>query len=147
MQSFETFSPTAPFKGSNIFVNESVTGVNGINYSFKPYSIFSHNVLIFQLCRVFWMVMCVIAAYLSCTMIHNSYMKWERDPVFVSLSEKSTPVWKIPFPAVTICPDVKASRSKINLTEIYQMVLKEFGTGAKNSSEIDICFGAIPKKK
>lgn len=146
MQSFETFSLNAPFKDLNTFVNESVTGVNGINYYFKAFSIVSHFVLNLQLHRVFWMVMCVIAACSSCYMIHESYKKMDRDPVLVSLSEKSTPVYMIPFPAVTICPDVKASKSKINLTETYEMLLEEFKT-MKTQSEIDKCFLGITKKK
>lgn len=64
--------------------------------------------------------MFVIATYLSCWMIHDSYKKWDHAPVIVSLSEKATPVWKVPFPAVSICPEVKVKAEMMNLTEIGQ---------------------------
>lgn len=64
------------------------------------------------------MVMFVIATYLSCLMIHDSYKKWDHAPVIVSLSEKATPVWKVPFPAVTICPEVKVKAEIMNLTDL-----------------------------
>lgn len=65
------------------------------------------------------MFMFVIATCLSCYMIHKSYKKWESTPVIVSFSEKATPVWKIPFPAVTICPEVKISAKMLNITQTF----------------------------
>ena len=35
------------------------------------------------------------------------YFKWKESPIILSFAEKSTPVWEIPFPAVTICPVTK----------------------------------------
>lgn len=72
------------------------------------------------------MIMFGIAVYLSYLMIQDSYRKWDQAPVIVSLSEKATPVWKVPFPAVTICPEVKASIRKINLTKTYHELLHNF---------------------
>lgn len=80
--------------------------------------------LVFRSQRVFWMVMFVIAVCLSCRMIHESYTKWDQTPVIISLSTKATPVWKIPFPAVTICPEVKTSSQKINLTDIFRQRMR-----------------------
>ena len=50
-------------------------------------------------------------------LIFNIYQKWDTTPVIVSFAEKSTPVWQIPFPAVTICPETKAK--DYNFTEGY----------------------------
>lgn len=61
--------------------------------------------------------MFVAATCLSGYMIHESYVRWESTPVVVTLSEKATPVWKYPFPAVTICPEVKISSRMLNLTK------------------------------
>ena len=30
-------------------------------------------------------------------------MKWRRDPVYVAFDTTSTPVWEVPFPAITVC--------------------------------------------
>lgn len=40
-------------------------------------------------------------------------------PVIVSFAEKSTPVWAIPFPAVTICPETKTYMNLLNFTDVY----------------------------
>lgn len=55
--------------------------------------------------------------------------KWQTSPVIVSFAEKSTPVWQIPFPAVTICPETKAMTQYVNFTKGYRAVRD------KNSSD------------
>jgi acid-sensing ion channel, other len=55
-------------------------------------------------------------------MIHKIYDKWQLSPVIVSFAEKSTPVWQIPFPAVTICPETKAMAKHIRFTHGYNCV-------------------------
>lgn len=49
----------------------------------------------------------------------NIWDKWNTNPVIVSFAEKSTPIWQIPFPAVTICPDTKTISSVANFTDLY----------------------------
>lgn len=49
----------------------------------------------------------------------NIWDKWNNNPVIVSFAEKSTPVWQIPFPAVTVCPETKARQSVFNFTEMF----------------------------
>lgn len=72
------------------------------------------------------MIMFVLATCLSCYMIHDSYLKWNEKPVIVSMSEKSTPVWKIPFPAVTICPEAKISAKMVNVTKTFHELLHKY---------------------
>uniref|UniRef100_A0A1B0AX56 Uncharacterized protein n=1 Tax=Glossina palpalis gambiensis TaxID=67801 RepID=A0A1B0AX56_9MUSC len=57
--------------------------------------------------KLFWFSVFVISIYCALTLIRNIYIKWNETPVIVSFSEKSTPVWNIPFPAVTICTETK----------------------------------------
>lgn len=80
------------------------------------------------------MIMFVIATCLSCYMIHDSYKKWNESPVIVSLSEKSTPVWKVPFLAVTICPEVKISAKMLNITQTFHDIIQAGGS-LKNISK------------
>lgn len=125
----KNFSPVAPSKVSNTFVNGGDIGARGSTFpSFQrsPKVTEILNVFLvshFPLCRhrVFWIVMFGIAVCLSCSMILDSYAKWDQTPVIISLSTKATPVWKVPFPAVTICPEVKSSSSKINLTDLVRI--------------------------
>lgn len=55
---------------------------------------------------------------------HFSFHLVDQSPVIVSFAEKSTPVWAIPFPAVTICPETKTYMDKLNFTETFN-ALKE----------------------
>jgi len=52
----------------------------------------------------------------------NIWNKWDQSPVIVSFAEKSTPVWQIPFPAVTICPETKAKQTIFNFTNAFQQI-------------------------
>lgn len=55
-------------------------------------------------------------------LIFLTYQKWDRSPVIVSFATKQTPIWQIPFPSVTICPETKARQSKYNLTQMYHVI-------------------------
>lgn len=38
-------------------------------------------------------------------------------PIIVSLAERPEPIWNVPFPAITICPETKAKRDTVRLSE------------------------------
>lgn len=48
----------------------------------------------------------------------NLYKKWDESPVIVTFSEKMVPIKNIPFPAITICPEVKSRKEIFNFTEV-----------------------------
>lgn len=58
------------------------------------------------------------------SLIKDVYTKWDQSPVIISFAEKPMPVWEIPFPAVTICPETKAKTDYINFTAAYHMMLE-----------------------
>ncbi|KAF2889903.1 hypothetical protein ILUMI_16270, partial [Ignelater luminosus] len=68
--------------------------------------------------RIWWFVFITASLYFCVSSIIEAYRKWEYSPVVVSFSTSETPVWKIPFPAVTICPQVKAQRKLVNFTRL-----------------------------
>lgn len=51
-------------------------------------------------------------------LIHKVYDNWDARSVIVSFTGEMTPVWKTPFPAVTICPTTKIEFEQFNLTRI-----------------------------
>lgn len=51
-------------------------------------------------------------------MILKMYDTWQRAPVIVSFATKETPIYQIPFPAVTICPESKSVQSLLNYTKM-----------------------------
>lgn len=52
-------------------------------------------------------------------MINKIYNKWQQTPVIVSFADKSTPIWSIPFPAVTICAETKALKNEIDFSRSF----------------------------
>jgi acid-sensing ion channel, other len=64
----------------------------------------------------FWAAL-IITSIVSCGfLISDLYEKWILTPVIVSVSARPTPVWQIPFPAITICPEDKVD------TEVFDIV-------------------------
>lgn len=57
--------------------------------------------------RIFWIIAFLTSVVGCFWMIANIYDKWQYLPVIVTFEEKTTPIWHIPFPAVTICPKRK----------------------------------------
>lgn len=72
-------------------------------------------------------------------LIFQLYIKWEQSPVIVSFSEKSTPIYEIPFPSVTICPETKAKKNMIDFTETYHKMLAQ-GRSPFNISDDELDF-------
>lgn len=56
---------------------------------------------------IFWIIIFIITLYFCISIIVKIYVKWHETPVIVTFSEESTPVWNIPFPRLTICPETK----------------------------------------
>ncbi|CAO1422206.1 unnamed protein product [Diamesa tonsa] len=69
--------------------------------------------------KVFWMIVFVISFSGCSFLIKETYDKWIESPVIVSFEERSTPVWKIPFPAVTICSETKAQTDLVNISKLF----------------------------
>lgn len=71
--------------------------------------------------KVFWIIVFVISLTGCSYLITETYTKWRDSPVIVSFDQQSTPIWKIPFPAVTICPEAKLQRNYLNISEIFKI--------------------------
>ncbi|KAK4874758.1 hypothetical protein RN001_014118 [Aquatica leii] len=98
--------------------------------------------------RVFWFAVLVTCLFFCITLILEAYYKWQVSPVVVSFATSETPVWKIPFPAVTICPEVKTQKSLVNFTDL--VLIKKRG-GKLNREQIkqfnymlEICSNVSP---
>ncbi|XP_061393667.1 pickpocket protein 28-like [Musca vetustissima] len=57
--------------------------------------------------RFIWLALILISFFFCIDSITEIYEKWNDTPVIVSFSEKSTDIWSIPFPAITICAESK----------------------------------------
>ncbi|KAJ2945603.1 hypothetical protein O0L34_g427 [Tuta absoluta] len=75
--------------------------------------------------KVFWLFMFICSVVLCSGLIRKLWIKWNESPVIVSFAESTTPVWQIPYPAVTICFETKAMQTKFNFTDYYHKYLNE----------------------
>lgn len=75
--------------------------------------------------KVFWVVSFVISIICCSILITRSYVDWHQNPVFVAFADKTTPVWKIPFPAVTICPETKALKEYVDISKGYHVIMSD----------------------
>lgn len=75
--------------------------------------------------RVFWIIVFCISLFWSSYMIYETYEKWQTSPVIVSFDERMTPIWQIPFPAITICPETKVTYENLNFTHAYNAIKRE----------------------
>lgn len=68
------------------------------------------------------MLSVVLSMIGCCMLIMDSYEKWDESPVIVTFSEKMIPVKDIPFPAVTICSEIKSTKEVFDFTAaVYKM--------------------------
>lgn len=88
--------------------------------------------------RGFWVVAFLLSVFGCSVMIHKVYNKWQLSPVIVSFAEKSTPVWQIPFPAVTICPETKLLKNQtgVNFATCYKKASDNETKGELSENEL-----------
>ncbi|XP_068913463.1 pickpocket protein 28-like [Tenebrio molitor] len=70
--------------------------------------------------RIWWFIVFSICLGVCITSIYFVYQKWEQSPVIVNFANRGTPIYEIPFPAVTVCPESKSATDKFNFTKIMQ---------------------------
>ncbi|KAF5291401.1 hypothetical protein FQR65_LT01711 [Abscondita terminalis] len=68
--------------------------------------------------KIWWLVFVSLSLYFCGNMIRSTYKKWLNSPVLVSFATSETPIWEIPFPAVTICPLMKTDLGKFNFKSV-----------------------------
>ncbi|XP_049542464.1 pickpocket protein 28-like [Anopheles darlingi] len=83
--------------------------------------------------RFWWLVVFLLSMGGCCMLIYKTFCKWEESPIIVTFSEKTTPVWEIPFPAITICPETKVQSKKLNFTAEMQSLLSDVRDGPNAS--------------
>ncbi|XP_050098493.1 pickpocket protein 28-like [Anopheles aquasalis] len=72
--------------------------------------------------KIWWVATFLLSVYGSSRVIQNIYDKWNEMGAVVSFVNHPTPIWDIPFPAVTICPETKALSQYINFTRVYSRI-------------------------
>ncbi|CAH1966969.1 unnamed protein product [Acanthoscelides obtectus] len=87
------------------------TGIHGIKYMGES------DRSIFE--RIWWLILFTVSLYACIYLIIQTWIKWDTSPVLVSFARSPTPVWQVPFPAITVCPENKSRQRKYNFTDAY----------------------------
>ncbi|KAL1122049.1 hypothetical protein AAG570_003455 [Ranatra chinensis] len=70
--------------------------------------------------RLWWLIIFILSMVGSGFYISKVWFKWSNSPVIVSFSETTTPVWQVPFPAVTLCSETKSRATVFNFTGVVR---------------------------
>lgn len=75
--------------------------------------------------RFYWIVLMLISFYFAVSLMWDTYLKWLDSPVILGFDETLVPVSKIPFPTLTICPEIKMEAGKFNFSSVAKDILSE----------------------
>uniref|UniRef100_A0A6P7F4A8 Pickpocket protein 28-like isoform X1 n=1 Tax=Diabrotica virgifera virgifera TaxID=50390 RepID=A0A6P7F4A8_DIAVI len=70
--------------------------------------------------RLLWISLITLAFMGVGYLISQIYAKYTESPVIVSFATKESPIYTIPFPAVTICPTTVAQKKLFNFTDFVR---------------------------
>ncbi|XP_055590909.1 pickpocket protein 28-like [Uranotaenia lowii] len=87
--------------------------------------------------KVWWITVFLVSLVSCSSMIRAVYNKWNREPVIVTFDEQTTPVFDVPFPAITICPEMKTSSTVFNFSEAYEEFRSAPEGGLKDENRLD----------
>ncbi|KAM7342300.1 pickpocket protein 28-like [Cochliomyia hominivorax] len=93
------------------------TSIHGLRYIFGVHYPFYE--------RFYWIVLMLISLYFSIYFTLETYYKWLNSPVIMGLDETLVPIHKIPFPTITICPEIKMDTSIFDFNIISQQIWSE----------------------
>ena len=65
------------------------------------------------LARLFWIIIVISAASFGVFLVARIIHMWQSYPIITAIESTNYPVSNIPFPAVTICPNVKGLKEKL----------------------------------
>ena len=97
--------------------NES-TSLHGLKY------ITEHNK--HGLERLFWIIVVTAFLLLGIFLTSRIVKKWQTSPIITTIETTHYPLTKVPFPAVTICPNYKGIKGKVATEICNRKWLKEF---------------------
>ncbi|XP_068140890.1 pickpocket protein 28 [Drosophila tropicalis] len=113
-------------KGLLLEYSKSTT-IHGIRYIFEVHR------PIYE--KLYWLVFTCISVYFAISLIWDTYLKWQDSPVILGFDETLVPVHQIPFPTITICPEIKMERNMFDFTNVSRLMWENYKNG--NDSEID----------
>lgn len=66
--------------------------------------------------RLFWAISVCVSLCLCGLLVKDIWIKWQENPVTMSFTEKPLHFSSIPFPTITICPEMKTVKKKFDIS-------------------------------
>ncbi|KAJ2952351.1 hypothetical protein O0L34_g4636 [Tuta absoluta] len=91
--------------------------------------------------KIFWLLTFLLSIGMCFHLMSNVWIKWRTSPVIVTVNEKYIAVGDVPFPSITICPQLKCKASVFNFSkELFKMkeienLIRENNDSVKISDE------------
>ena len=63
--------------------------------------------------RLFWIIIAAVSWGFATYLIYRVIDKWQKSPILVAFQSAQTPIWRITFPAITICNMNKVMKSRV----------------------------------
>lgn len=114
---------TVTFMDCVTSANECYIGVKGFLYFMFSqffsyfYCVFNRNIEI----RLLWFIAFSVSLWLSGSMIKIAWIQWLNEPMTYSGSESLAGIDTIPFPTVTSCPEIRAIKTKLDVSSLYNL--------------------------
>jgi hypothetical protein len=89
----------------------------GLRSGFFPSDIFYYNVVcisnayINYVCRLCWIAATLACAVLGVVFINSAWDNFCKVPIIVNVETTNYPLYKLPFPAITVCPAVNVKKT------------------------------------
>jgi hypothetical protein len=95
------------------------SSIHGIRYLCEP-----NRSVLEKLC---WLIV-VLVSFIGCSLtLISVWIRYRENPVMMTIDKQPTPLWDIPFPAVTICPAAKLDRQLFNISKFVAPFLPKEG--------------------
>ncbi|KAH8296948.1 hypothetical protein KR044_001339 [Drosophila immigrans] len=114
-------------KGLLLEYSKSTT-IHGIRYIFEVHR------PIYE--KLYWLVLTCTSVYFAVSLIWATYLKWQDSPVILGFDETLVPVHKIPFPTITICPEIKMERNIFDYANVSRRIWDKYQQN-EDFSDID----------
>ncbi|XP_050514292.1 pickpocket protein 28-like isoform X1 [Diabrotica virgifera virgifera] len=92
------------------------TGIHGLRYFGEKRSMFE---------KICWFVVFVTSLMVCIAVIYKVYKKWQFAPIMVNFSSDEKDINEIPFPAVTICGEVRVSKEHFNYSHVLKNLVEK----------------------
>lgn len=105
----------------------------------KFFCYFDGQKLILHLFRILLAIAFTISLICCAFLIKNAYVRWIDHPILISFATKPASVWKVPFPAITICPEVKTQKRLFDFAQTLEKLV--FNASQPIGNDTYVCNG------